>query len=254
LSTNISKKGRIFDLEFAILETMSQLQFELCAASIEAIDLAKKYQFDRIELCQNLEQGGLTPSAGLIAAAIEQGVNTHVLIRPRAGGFHYNNRELFQIEQDIDYCAKMGVAGVVVGILKENAAIDKAYMASLKANYPHLDWTFHRAFDESLEWKRSLEVLIELGFKRVLTSGFAKSVEHGLENLSEMSAFAFGKIEIMAGGGVHAGNIGKLSAIPHLAGIHFSATQKVLLDEDSAFSETILKIDERKLVRILEAK
>jgi copper homeostasis protein len=62
---------------------MSQLQLELCAASIEAIDLAKKYQFDRIELCQNLEQGGLTPSAGLIAAALEQGVNTHVLIRPR---------------------------------------------------------------------------------------------------------------------------------------------------------------------------
>jgi copper homeostasis protein len=233
---------------------MSQLQLELCAASIEAIDLAKKYQFDRIELCQNLEQGGLTPSAGLIAAALEQGVNTHVLIRPRAGGFHYNDRELFQIEQDIASCAKMGVAGVVVGILQENSAIDKDYIATLKANYSTLDWTFHRAFDESIEWKRSLEVLIDLGFKRVLTSGFAKSVEQGMAHLTEMAAYADGKIEIMAGGGVHAGNIRKLAEIPHLAGIHFSATQKVLLDEDSAFSETILKIDERKLARILEAK
>ncbi|MFM6945559.1 MAG: copper homeostasis protein CutC [Flavobacteriales bacterium] len=233
---------------------MSQLQIELCAASIEAIDLAKKYHFDRIELCQNLEQGGLTPAAGLIQAALEAQVETHVLIRPRAGGFFYNERELQQIQWDIDYAAKLGVSGVVVGVLKENFEIDKALLGPMIQRNPQLDWTFHRAFDESIEWKRSLDVLIHLGFKRVLTSGFAKNVEHGLANLAEMSAYADGKIQIMAGGGVHAGNFQKLKAIPHLSGIHFSATQKVLLDEDSAFSETILKIDERKLQRILEAK
>ena len=233
---------------------MSQLQIELCAASIEAIDLAKKYHFDRIELCQSLEQGGLTPAAGLIQAALDAHVETHVLIRPRAGGFFYNERELQQIQWDIDYAARLGVKGVVVGILKENFDIDKEMLGLMIQRNPQLDWTFHRAFDESIEWKRSLDVLIHLGFKRVLTSGFAKNVEHGLANLAEMSAYADGKIQIMAGGGVHAGNFQKLKAIPNLSGIHFSATQKVLLDEDSAFSETILKIDERKLQRILEAK
>ncbi|MFM8597089.1 MAG: copper homeostasis protein CutC [Flavobacteriales bacterium] len=233
---------------------MSQLQIELCAASIEAIDLAKKYHFDRIELCQSLEQGGLTPAAGLIQAALEAQVETHVLIRPRAGGFFYNERELQQIQWDIDYAARLGVKGVVVGILKENFDIDKEMLGLMIQRNPQLDWTFHRAFDESIEWKRSLDVLIHLGFKRVLTSGFAKNVEHGLANLAEMSVYADGKIQIMAGGGVHAGNFQKLKAIPNLSSIHFSATQKVLLDEDSAFSETILKIDERKLQRILEAK
>jgi copper homeostasis protein len=233
---------------------MSQIQFELCAASIEAIDLAQKYNFTRIELCQNLEQGGLTPSAGLIHAALAAEVETHVLIRPRAGGFFYSERELAQIYWDIDYAAKLGVKGVVVGLLKENFDIDTDFLAQLIKQYPKLHWTFHRAFDESINWKRSLDALIHLGFKRVLTSGFAKNVEHGMVNLVEMSAYANGKIEIMAGGGVHAGNFQKLKAIPHLAGIHFSATHKVLLDEDSAFSETILKIDERKLQRILAAK
>lgn len=233
---------------------MNPIQIELCAASIEAIDLAKKYHFNRIELCQNLEQGGLTPSAGLIQLALEVGVDTHVLIRPRAGGFYYNDRELIQIEKDIEYCAQSGVQGVVVGLLQENFDIDKVQLHSLIARFPDLDWTFHRAFDESIDWKRSLDVLIELGFKRVLTSGFAKSVEHGMINLEQMTAYANGRIEIMAGGGVHAGNIQKLAAIPGLSAVHFSATQKVLLDEDSAFSETILKISEQKLQRILAAK
>lgn len=233
---------------------MSQIQFELCAASIEAIDLAKKYNFARIELCQNLEQGGLTPSAGLVHAALDAQVETHVLIRPRAGGFFYNDRELAQIQWDIDFAASVGVKGVVVGILQENFDIDKVVLEQLIQSQPKLDWTFHRAFDESIDWKRSLDVLINLGFKRVLTSGFAKNVEQGMANLAQMSAYASGKIEIMAGGGVHAGNFQKLTEIPQLSGIHFSATQKVLLDEDSAFSETILKVDERKLQRILAAK
>ena len=118
---------------------------------------------------------------------------------------------------------------------------------------PELDWTFHRAFDESLDWKRSLDVLMELGFKRVLTSGFASNVEIGLPILTQMSHYANGRIQIMAGGGVNAGNIGKLSQIPGIAAVHFSATQKELLDEDSAFSETILKVSEPRLQRILAA-
>ena len=70
------------------------IKIELCAASIEAIEIARKLNIDRIELCQDLEQGGLTPSAGLIQYAISKDIETHVLIRPRAGGFHYSEKEL----------------------------------------------------------------------------------------------------------------------------------------------------------------
>ena len=61
------------------------MKLELCAASIEAIQIAKELNFDRIELCQSLEQGGLTPSLGLVDYALAHGVETHVLIRPRPG-------------------------------------------------------------------------------------------------------------------------------------------------------------------------
>lgn len=246
--------GLIFVSKCAILPCMTTPQLELCAASIEAVELAKKHGFDRIELCQNLEQGGLTPSAGLIQLARNLEVETHVLIRPRAGGFHYQPSELHLIEKDINFCAEVGVKGVVVGLLKANFDIDKPLLQQLMLRAPQLDWTFHRAFDESIDWKRSLDVLIELGFKRVLTSGFASNVEIGLPVLAQMCAYADGRIDIMAGGGVNAGNIAKLSQIKGLSAIHFSATQKELLDEDSAFSETILKVSETRLARILAAR
>ena len=197
----------IFVVKCAILPLMKALQLELCAASVEALILAKTHGFDRIELCQNLEQGGLTPSAGLIGQALNLGLETHVLIRPRAGGFHYEPAEIEVIQREIEFCKNLGVQGVVVGLLQSNFELDKSLLQDLMQLAPELDWTFHRAFDESSDWKRSLDVLIELGFKRVLTSGFASNVEMGLPILEQMCQHANGRIEIMAGGGVNAGNI-----------------------------------------------
>lgn len=232
---------------------MKPIQLELCAASVEALWLAKTHRFERIELCQNLEQGGLTPSAGLIQQALNLGLETHVLIRPRAGGFHYSQAEMEVIRQDIQFCQAVGVKGVVVGLLKANFELDIHLLLELMQIAPQLDWTFHRAFDESVDWKRSLDMLIELGFKRVLSSGFASSIELGIPILEQMCQYTDGRIEIMAGGGVHAGNIHKLAQLANLSAIHFSGTQKELLDENSAFSETILKVNEARLQRILAA-
>ena len=69
------------------------MELELCAASIEAVQLAKKYNFNRIELCQNLEQGGITPSIGMIQTALKYNIDTHVLVRPRIGSFIYSSEE-----------------------------------------------------------------------------------------------------------------------------------------------------------------
>jgi copper homeostasis protein len=229
------------------------MKLELCAASIEAISLAKSLDFDRIELCENLEQGGLTPSAGMIAYALDHGLDTHVLVRPRAGGFCYSPEEIAVMQRDLAFCQQAGVQGVVVGILKSNFDLDIEALANLKQQFPEFVWTFHRAFDESIDWKRSMDQLIKLGFHRILTSGFASHVDIGLPNLKEMQAYAKGRIEIMAGGGVNAGNIAKIAREAQPDAIHFSGTSKVLLDEDSAFSETILKVDEHRVNRILES-
>lgn len=229
------------------------MKLELCAASIEAITLAKSLDFDRIELCENLEQGGLTPSAGMITYALENGLDTHVLIRPRAGGFCYSPEEIAVMERDLAFCQQAGVQGVVVGILKSNFDLDIEALATLKQQFPDFVWTFHRAFDESIDWKRSMDQLIKLGFHRILTSGFASHVDIGLPILSEMMQYANGRIEIMAGGGINAGNVAKIAREAQPDAIHFSGTSKVLLDEDSAFSETILKVDEHRVNRILES-
>ncbi|MEJ6599983.1 MAG: copper homeostasis protein CutC, partial [Crocinitomicaceae bacterium] len=101
------------------------MELELCAASIEAIQLAKKYNLSRIELCQNLEQGGITPSPGLIDYALDYGVETHVLIRHRPGGFRYNNDEVQIMLRDIRECKAIGAQGVVIGALNERGLIDK---------------------------------------------------------------------------------------------------------------------------------
>jgi 23S rRNA (adenine2503-C2)-methyltransferase len=101
--------------------------------------------------------------------------------------------------------------------------------------------------------KKSIDALVELGFNRILTSGFASNVEIGIEILKQMSTYAKNRIEIMPGGGVSAANINKLISYTQPSGIHFSGTTKQILDEDSHFSETILKVDEKRVRRILDS-
>jgi len=228
------------------------MKFELCAASIEAIQIAKQYDFDRIELCQSLEQGGLTPSYGMIEYAQAYGIETHVLIRPRPGGFVYSRDEVEIILREIISCKRIGVKGVVLGVLKETGEIDKELLKEMMDKAEGMDVTFHRAFDDSIEWKPSLEILISLGVKRVLSSGLATNIENGMPVLKQMVNFADAKIEIMAGGGVNAANISRLVEDVKPNAVHFSGTSKFELDEDSFFSESILKVDPKKVQRILD--
>jgi copper homeostasis protein len=228
------------------------MKIELCAASFEAIKLAKEFNVDRIELCQNLEQGGLTPSVGFIDYALSTGLETHVLIRPRAGGFCYNEEEFLIMLREIEYCKKIGAHGVVVGVLSEKNEINGEQMDRISDISGNLQVTFHRAFDDTIEWKRSMEMLINFGVKRILTSGVSSNVDSGFIVLKEMVKFAKGRIEIMAGGGVNAANVQKIAKEISPDAIHFSGTSKTLLDEESLFSETILQVDRKKVTRITE--
>lgn len=228
------------------------MEIELCAASIEAIQLAKKYNFDRIELCQNLEQGGLTPSPGLIEYAIGQGLQTHVLIRPRPGGFHYNFDEIEIMIRDIRELEAMGAHGIVIGALDERGLINRKALDLFVGQAKSIDVSFHRAFDDTFEFDKSLDVLINSGVKRVLSSGLARNVDLGLETLVSMKKYAGSKIEIMPGGGVNASNIKKIVQTVRPDAIHFSGTNKFILDEGSKFSLEILKADEHKIKRLID--
>jgi copper homeostasis protein len=228
------------------------MEVELCAASIEAVQLAQKLEFNRIELCQNLEQGGITPSPGLIEYALAYGVETHVLIRPRPGGFRYTWDEVEIMLRDIHECQSIGAHGVVVGALDERGLIDEKVVGLMRDHAKDMTVTFHRAFDDTYEFKHSLDRLIGLGVDRLLSSGLASNVELGMPILKQMKEHANGRIQIMPGGGVNASNIKRIKDEVMPDAIHFSGTKKELLDEDSMFSETVLKVNEEKVVRLLQ--
>lgn len=228
------------------------MKVELCAASIEAIQLAKELNFDRIELCQNLEQGGMTPSPGLIDYALAYGVETHVLIRPRPGGFRYNQDEREIMLRDILESKNMGAHGVVIGVLNDYGTLDEKSIELMVNKAGGMNVTFHRAFDDTFEFEKSIDLLVQLGVKRILSSGLGSNVELGMENLKAMVNYADGRIEIMPGGGINQNNIRKIITEVKPQAIHFSATKKHVLDEESRFSETILKINREKAVHLLE--
>ena len=226
---------------------------ELCAASLEAIRVAKEFEFDRVELCQNLEQGGITPSFGMIEYAIAYGIETHVLIRPRVGGFIYNEEEIEVIIRDVLACKSIGVNGVVIGALTNNNEVDIHAMKEIVSKCQGMQVTFHRAFDDCVEWKKSMDILIDLGVNRILSSGLARSVDRGFDTLKQMVEYSNARIEIMAGGGVNSNNISKISNVIQPSAIHFSGTVKRFIDEESMFSEESLQIDKERVRRVLTA-
>jgi len=229
------------------------MKLELCASSIDAIKLAKKFGFDRIELCQNLEQGGITPSPGFIEYALAFGLETHVLIRPRSGGFLYSRDEIEIMLRDILECKNLGAHGVVVGALNEYGLIDEFALELMVEKAKGMELTFHRAFDDCADWQKGLETLIRLGVHRVLTAGTARNAETGIPILTKMKQLAGDRIQIMCGGGINAVNVKRIITEVQPDAIHFSGTVKAILDEDSLFSESILKVEESRVKRILEA-
>lgn len=228
------------------------MEIELCAASVKAIYLAKELKFDRIELCENLMQGGITPSAGRIEFALNQGLETHVLIRPRPGGFNYTKEEIQIMISDIKNSKKMGAHGVVVGILNNFKTLDQDVLKQFLEAADGIELTFHRAFDDCvLDWQKRIDILINSGVTRVLSSGLARNVSGGIEVLKEMKEYAAGRIQIMPGGGINAANVGQIIKVVNPDALHFSGTVKTVVDEESNFSETFLAIDEERTKRIL---
>lgn len=224
--------------------------FELCVASVEAARLANNLPLARIETCNALEQGGLTPSIGFVTWIRDTfGLEQHILIRQRPGGFRYSYDEIVVMRDDVLRFKELGVKGVVVGALNANGDIDKDAIEVFHRSAGSLDLTFHRAFDEVRDWRSAMDELIKLRFKRILTSGQASNVDDGLETLKEMVAYANGRIEIMAGGGVNPNNVSQLIAAG-IPAIHFSGTESVQIDSESRFSTWINKANEEILSNI----
>ena len=171
---------------------------------------------DRIELCENLAVGGTTPSYGTIKECLRKlSVPTLVMIRPRGGNFVYSEEEINIMKNDILLCKDLGVKGIVLGVLTEENEIDRALLKSLIDWAKPMEITFHKAIDEVSDPLASLDILMELGVTRVLTSGKAPTAMEGMELLKEMIARAGDRITIVVAGKVTSEN---LHDIHHLIG------------------------------------
>lgn len=200
-------------------------RLEICAGDLESVMAAAEGGADRIELCSALSEGGLTPSAGMIAEArrIAPGLKLHVLIRPREGDFVYSAEETACMVADIGAARLCGADGVVIGVLTPDDEIDMAACRRLMSAAAGMSVTFHRAFDRVKDPVKALEQVIELGCDRILTSGQASSAKEGVEMLSLLNEQAAGRIILLAGAGVNPDNAQEIMRLGGVNELHASA-------------------------------
>ena len=203
---------------------------EICCDSVASAVRAQRGGADRLELCDCLEYGGLTPSAGKIKAVRKAvKIPVFVLIRPRKGDFLYTAEEFEVMLEDIAFAKQLGANGIVSGVLLQNGSVDRCRTAQLlEASYP-LDFTFHRAIDASCDPVKSLQTLIEMKIPRVLTSGGSSRAVDSLETLKRMLEVSDDSIILMAGGGIRPDTLGCLISLG-LTEFHSSASSTIHSD------------------------
>jgi copper homeostasis protein len=201
---------------------------EVCSDSVEGARAAQQGGAQQVELCDNLLEGGTTPSAGAIAVARQRlDIEINVMIRPRGGDFCYSDLEFEVMKYDIEQAKQLGANGVVIGLLKADGSVDRERIEALVKLAHPLRVTFHRAFDMSRDPQTALETLINLGVDRVLTSGQEASALEGLELITGLVQQAAGRIIVMPGGGINERNIGKIIAQSRATDIHITGRHTV---------------------------
>lgn len=180
------------------------IAFEICVDTPDGITQARVAGADRIELCSALDFGGLTPGPGLLDTAKTMGLPAHAMVRPRGGSFICSSADRTAMLTDVRQLRRAGVAGVVVGAALPDGRLDMDFLAELKCEVGPLDVTLHRVFDLTPDPIAALEMAIELGATRILTSGQASKAGDGVDLIARLVRQAGGRIEIMAGGGVTA--------------------------------------------------
>jgi copper homeostasis protein len=196
------------------MPSSQKITLEICAYSVEAAIMAQAAGADRVELCANRHVDGTTPACHAISHARKSlNIPLHVMVRPRGNGFVYSDAEFAVMKEDIGNCHRLGIAGVVCGILQPNGAVDKARCSELVSLARPMEVTFHRAFDVAADPVQALEDIIEIGCKRILTSGQANSAIQGAGVIAKLVQQAGDRITIMPGGGIRAGNFAELITV-----------------------------------------
>jgi copper homeostasis protein len=191
-----------------------QVLIEVCVDSVASALAAERGGAQRVELCSDLLEGGVTPSVGLLEAIRSRlTIGIHPIIRPRPGDFCYSDEEFEIMRRDIEHFKKAGADGVVLGLLEPSGKIDTERTRALVESARPLSVTFHRAFDMAADLVRALEDVCATGADRLLTSGGERTCQQGVEMLARLVKAANGRIAIMPGGGIGHKNV--VSIVEH---------------------------------------
>ena len=199
-------------------------KLEVIGFNIEACLLAQSAGAHRIELCDSPGEGGTTPSYGFIKKAREKlQIELYPIIRPRGGDFLYTDEEFDIMKADVQICKELGCNGVVIGMLNADGSVDKERCLQLVENAFPMHTSFHRAFDRTNDACKALEDIIEIGCKRILTSGLRPTAMEGIDTITELVKQANGRITIMPGSGVRAENVVEIAERTKAVEFHSSA-------------------------------
>lgn len=244
------------------------LVLEVCVDTVESAVAVQNGGAQRIELCGDLRDGGITPSAGLIQAVrSEVHIELFVMVRPRGGDSFYTQHEFQAMQNDIVHARNLRADGVVLGLLDKHGNVDVERTGQLVELARPMQVTFHRAFDMSADLDESLTRVLETGAHRILTSGGMQSIEHGAQRVVSLVRAAQGKIIIMAGGGLRPANIHRIAAQTGAPEYHSSLRRKVdgpmvyrnpalklgAVAEDEFSRYIVLEEDVRRLRRALDS-
>lgn len=226
------------------------MNFEVVIETLEELKVTNNYQIKRVELCSALDLGGLTPNLGLIEEVVDQSkAEVHLMIRPRAGDFVYNSDEVQVMKKDIISARNLNCKGVVFGLLNKENELDIKKINPLVqfSKDLGLEITFHRAIDFSKNINKSIEILIECGIDRILTSGGKADVDKGINEIKKIFTTYGEIIKIMPGGGINFQNAKSLIDFG-ITDIHFNIRK--ITNQSNLMMGLKHPIDEEKIENI----
>lgn len=195
---------------------------EVIACAPEEVIAVQEGGADRIELCCALEVGGLTPSKALFEFAKEGDLPVAAMVRPRTGGYNYSPFEVDFIVREIEWFAANGADFIVVGASNEDDTLNLDAMTRFRDASGEVPVVCHRVFDQTPDLERALEHLINLGYRRTLTSGAQRTAEEGQDTISKLVKLAGNDIEIAPAAGIRYHNVQALIAKTGVSQVHAS--------------------------------
>ena len=184
---------------------------EVAVGGVEQALTAEKQGAERIELCDNLIEGGTTPSYGVILECKKSlSIPIVVMIRPRGGDFVYSDLEKRAMLEDVKVCSSLGVDGIAIGMLTQDNNVDYDFLKKVMSIKGDLKVTFHKAIDQVLDYKNSVYNLKKIGVQRILSSGQEDSAIRGINKLKEIDLIE--GIELVVAGKVTKENLENLKS------------------------------------------